>query len=663
MPNAKPLNTRKPARTGRRSLVLLGRLAVHSASALLDANNTAPLDLTVAKARKIIEALACGRPGCRRCRQALKWGRGNVHCPAHDDSTPSFSVASRNGVVLVNCKVGCSQEVVVETLRERGLWPTHDTNGHHDDRVLRERSWLIVEPATGAVVGTHHRRDLGNGEKAVWWSRNGSNGLGGYGSQNLPLYGLDRVMRDVEHGSRIVLCEGEPCADALWSVGIPAVATVCGASVTPTAEVLKPLADNFEVICWQDADDAGRTHMDHVASIITDKLAGIVSTVEWGTDKGADAVDFLERPSVDVDDVVALLAQARPWEPEPVQSTGQGSTMYTAAALRNLTLPEPKFVVPGIISEGLSLLGGKPKLGKSWLALGACVAVAHGGRALGQVEVEAGDVLYLALEDNQRRIQERLRQLQAGWPENLTLAHTWKRQDEGGLVELAAWLDCHPRARLVVIDTLQRIRPHRKRNGDAYAEDYAVGVALKELADKYGIAIVCIVHVRKAAAEDFVDAINATTGLAGAADSVLVLKRERGQHDAALQVTGRDLDEHELALVWDPVVTWSLAGNAEEFRMSQQRAAVIKLLTVAGRPMRPTEVAPLLQKSPNAAKWLLWRMAEDGQVLSTGDGRYMNTTNPANRTNPTNPANADPVSGVSEVSAVSAISEVSDGAQ
>ncbi len=107
---------------------------------------------------------------------------------------------------------------------------------------------------------------------------------------------------------------------------------------------------------------------------------------------------------------------------------------FTAADLMREELPPVRWAVPGILPEGLSLLAGKPKLGKSWLALGLAVAKASGGVALGKIPVDQGEVLYLALEDNRRRLQNRLRKVLDGSPppEGLHIATEWARVDEGG---------------------------------------------------------------------------------------------------------------------------------------------------------------------------------------------------------------------------------------
>src|SRR5215207_710344 len=225
----------------------------------------------------------------------------------------------------------------------------------------------------------------------------------------------------------------------------------------------------------------------------------------------------------------------------------------SATELMAIEFPEPRWIVPGIVPEGTTILAGKPKMGKSWLALGTSVAVAAGGVALGTKRVERGAVLYLALEDNPRRLQSRLKKLLPGGaaPEGLELATEWPRLGDGGLDALEAWLNTHPDARLVVIDTLAKFRTGQTGKS-LYKEDYEAVEPLVELAAHHNVAILIVHHLRKLGADDPLDQVSGSMGLTGGADGALVLNRERGRADAYLYVTGRDIEEEkELALSWD----------------------------------------------------------------------------------------------------------------
>jgi hypothetical protein len=330
-----------------------------------------------------------------------------------------------------------------------------------------------------------------------------------------------------------------------------------------------------------------------------------------------------------VDPVADILAgpsarAARREGPSPAASaapTPKPPNIFSAGQLMAMAMKEPRWAVPGVLCEGATLLAGKPKIGKSWLGLGLAVAVASGGRALGQIEVEAGDVLYLALEDTLRRLQGRLQQIlgDQAVPSRLSITVDFPRMDQGGSDWLQAWLGSHPGARLVVVDTLARIRSGRARNGNLYDEDYQAIALLKRIADNAGAAILIITHTRKMASEDPLDSVSGTLGQTGAADSTLVLKRERGRREATLFLTGRDIEEQELAIRWDQVTSgWALAGDT----LSEERQAVIDVLRRMNHPIGPGDLAKYLGRDYQAVKLLAWRMAEAGQILKTGRGLY-----------------------------------------
>src|SRR5215208_6180202 len=136
-------------------------------------------------------------------------------------------------------------------------------------------------------------------------------------------------------------------------------------------------------------------------------------------------------------------------------------TTMSAAELMDKELPPVRWAVSGVLPEGVTILAGKPKMGKSWLALGLCVSVAAGGYALGKIPAECGGALYLGLEDQERRLQRRLKKVLAGEnaPDGLEVAWSWPRLDQGGVDALRKYLEERPDTRLLVVDTLKKIRP------------------------------------------------------------------------------------------------------------------------------------------------------------------------------------------------------------
>lgn len=318
-----------------------------------------------------------------------------------------------------------------------------------------------------------------------------------------------------------------------------------------------------------------------------------------------------------------MSAIVRPLRPEDNAPTLR--TSWTADELMAADFPEPRWAVEGVICEGVNLVAGPPKVGKSWLSLGLGLAIAGGEPAFGSIATVAGPVLYLALEDTARRLQSRMRKLLAGKPapRGLTLATECPPLADGGDKAIAGWLDRNPDARLVVIDVLAKVRGHESTAGSQYAADYAAIGRIKRIADHYGVAVLVVTHVRKAAADDFLATVSGTNGIAGAADAVLVLQRGRNNADGQLHVTGRDVEECEYALSFDTAHgAWNmLEGPAIDHLVADTRAAILRYLR-ENPGSQPKAIATATGLSYDNVKQTCPRMADDGQLTKDGTGRY-----------------------------------------
>lgn len=307
------------------------------------------------------------------------------------------------------------------------------------------------------------------------------------------------------------------------------------------------------------------------------------------------------------------------------RGNGKGLRVCTADVLMRRQFDPIRWVVPRLLPEGLMLLAARPKVGKSWLALQIAVAVAEGGEVLGQ-QVEAGDVLYLALEDSDRRMHARLAKLGAAGDGlgRLQYATEWPRGTAGAQA-IADWIAAHPQARLVVIDVFTRLRESRSARESGYTTDYS-DVALLKPPPGRSVAILLIHHTRKEVATDPLDEVSGTLGIGGAADGVWVLKRARGSDEAEMHVIGRDLeDEGTHALRFDRTsCRWEWVGEAWRVRMSAERREVLELL--AERAQTPAEIADALGKKRPSIRSLLADMARDGQIDRGMDGRYRAAT-------------------------------------
>ena len=218
-----------------------------------------------------------------------------------------------------------------------------------------------------------------------------------------------------------------------------------------------------------------------------------------------------------------------------------------AEDLQNRTYEPTHFLVDELIPEGLHILAGAPKIGKSWLALWLCLCVAQ-GQPLWNFATTQGEVLYLSLEDSFQRIQTRLFDLTEDAPPTLHFAIMADTLKRGLEQQIEQFLMEHSTTKLVVIDTLQRVRGTGS-DSNLYANDYQDIGLLKKLADKQHIAILLIHHLRKLHDDDPMNMISGSTGLSGAADSAFVLqKHSRLANVASLHCTGRDIPDRTLKL-------------------------------------------------------------------------------------------------------------------
>jgi hypothetical protein len=295
----------------------------------------------------------------------------------------------------------------------------------------------------------------------------------------------------------------------------------------------------------------------------------------------------------------------------------------SAAALKAKVFPPLAWVIPGYLPQGISLLAGRPKLGKSWLALDWAVAVAGGGFTLGDVECPEGDVLYAALEDNERRLQARMEKVTTGgeWPKRLDFICAMPRADEGGVELVREWLNDVQNPRLVIIDVLAKVRPGKARDEGNYDADYTAVTMWKTLADEFNVAIVLIHHVRKMVADDPLEMISGTNGLTGAADLVLILNRD--SQGVTLGGRGRDLEEFDRAIQFNrDTCRWCLLGESSEARRSDERLKIISALKEADEPLSPAQISSLTGMEPNNVDQLLLKMTKTGEVTKPARGKY-----------------------------------------
>ena len=308
--------------------------------------------------------------------------------------------------------------------------------------------------------------------------------------------------------------------------------------------------------------------------------------------------------------------------PAITATNGTGKTTWTVAELAATIFPDPKWAVPGILPVGLCILAGRPKVGKSWLALQIAHAVGTGGRVLDQT-VERGRVLFLALEDNPRRLKERTTKQGIPGTADVVFRTDFKLHD-GGLADLITEIAGGGYS-LVVLDTLTRALGGRADQSDEAAMTPVMS-ALQKIAFDHDCCVLLIDHHRKTGVggADVIDSVLGSTTKTGHSDAILGLFKERGKSGAVLKITGRDVEERELALTWDTLTwSWQLVGNVTDLTLTERRQEILAALQQLGTAtltaisnatgQQKGNANHRLQDMVNAG--LIWRKTVDKEIV------------------------------------------------
>ena len=286
-----------------------------------------------------------------------------------------------------------------------------------------------------------------------------------------------------------------------------------------------------------------------------------------------------------------------------------------------------KWAVDGLLPAGLAILGGQPKVGKSILALNLALSITIGGVALGKIKVKQGSVLYLALEDPERRLQGRITNTNISGVDSsddlsrLDIVTQIPRQHEGGLDFINWWLDAHQDARLVIIDTLQKFRKLLSGRNDRYSEDYDALSDIKKLADKHDVTILVIHHLKKGLdPTDWVNNYSGSMGISGTADTLLQMARARTHDGGILHRTGRDVEEKDFGLKLDGFC-WILSDNPEEFTQPKWKRDILDYVREHGETT-PIQLSKDFDISLETAQQNLHRLFREGLLRKVRRGVY-----------------------------------------
>lgn len=509
-----------------------------------------------------------------------------AQCPAHDDINPSLSITAIEGRVLICCHAGCTCDAIVTSLG-RTMADLFDNSRGAD----------YLYPDGRRVHRTPTKQ----------FSQKGH-------TKGTALFRADKITDEVH---TVYVVEGEQDVLAIEAAGGVAVCSAMGAGKAGKAD-WSPLKAKY-VIIIQDKDDPGRKHAAEVAAIV-EPIAESVQIAEAAT--GKDAADHIAADK-GLNELVDV--------PSPLLAG-----LKSAADLDGMTFNPLVEHVPSLIVEGFGILAGAPKVGKSWLAVAIALACAQGGIALNGIRVKPRHVLLLALEDGERRLQDRMRRLNSDKPLPQCLTYLTKMQPGMVAATITAWLKLHRGEQnppLIILDTLGKARPQRKPGEDPYIADYLLGTWIKNTVDSVpGAALVAVHHTRKMGAADWLETVAGTQGLTGSADYILVLTRKRKSDEGLLSVTARDFPENEYAMrvengIWriDGSDLHVAADRAETRRDDGRlggRALEVQAFVNGRFETRAADVAKELGIAQDQAPVYLSRLAGKDRIRKLGRGIY-----------------------------------------
>ena len=294
-------------------------------------------------------------------------------------------------------------------------------------------------------------------------------------------------------------------------------------------------------------------------------------------------------------------------------------------------------VVENLLYTGAYILAGAPKIGKSFLVAQIAYHISS-GRPLWGYQVRQGTVLYLALEDDEGRLQRRMyRMFGVEGANSLYFATNAKLIGSGLDGQLENFVQEHRDTRLIVIDTLQKVR-ETVNDSYSYSSDYDVIGKLKQFADKHGVCVLIVHHTRKQPAGDSFEMISGTTGLLGCADGALLMQKEkRTDGKATLDIVGRDQPDQRLYLAKDQEhLVWELERAENELWKQPPDPvleAVSKMVSAENPDWEgsPTELAETLQTDMAVNRLTKHLNVNARRLLEEHHVKYENKTKHAGR--------------------------------
>lgn len=425
-----------------------------------------------------------------RCEKVRKIGprQWQARCPAHEDRNPSLSIGlGEHGRVLLTCHAGCAFEAIRDALGFTDAArpaPILSRPARHNTYTLARASVVYdYQNTAGAVFYRVARYEPK--EFRPWHLNEQGEWALGLGKVRRVPYRLPEL-RKASPADPVLLLEGEKDVDRAYAEGFTATTTQGGARNWGVhAQTMTRELTGRTVVILPDADDPGSEYASAALATLRSSASKVVilrlPRLSHRVKHGDDLSDWLDKHGGSAEELHTLIASAlniaEAETPPEVESDSDAwrPKIQSLSDLMKKELPPTRYIVDDIIPEGVTLIGAKPKKGKTTLMMHIGCSAAGGNPALGALQTEKVEVLYLALEDNERRMQKRIRQMLQGdfVPDGFFIVYEWLPLDRGGLDALRDYLVQHPAIGLVVIDTLEHGRPARRASNGLYADDYS----------------------------------------------------------------------------------------------------------------------------------------------------------------------------------------------
>lgn len=504
----------------------------------------------------------------------------NACCPAHDDQKQSLSISvGKDGQTLLHCHAGCTVEDIVSGvgLRQSDLFS--------DPQAVTSKTVVAIYRYKDA--NGHESEKLRYSDKSFAWRQ--SDHKGGYRWDRKGIEPSLYNTNFIDIPTEVWFVEGEKDSDNLTAAGLYAVSVPDGAGSKWHQAFTDALRG--KTVCIIPDDDKPGQELAQKAAKALFGSAGDIQVIDlckiWSSlpEHGgvSDLIAHMGAAEA-VDAIRRLKSKTAKFSPDkPAAETQNALHTISAEALQKADLPPVRFIVEGLLPTGLSILAAPPKYGKSWLALDLCLSLALGNAFLGY-KTQKCSALYLALEDSPQRLKDRMYNVLSGddAPANCHYATTALSIESGLIGQLDEFLNGHPDTRLIVIDTLQRIRRIPNGRVNAYAAEYAELTPLKSFADERGICLLLVHHLRKMGDSDPFNRISGTSAIFGAVDTALVLTRDkRSGAQTTLSITGRDVESNEIVIEFDmSTYRWHVAVDAKKSaeRAEYNRSPLVKTI-------------------------------------------------------------------------------------